>query len=116
MKILAFVFIAFYALNFSPHNKTKITVTGNESIIYTPEDQQILNHIFEQIGTQSDLPVSKIIIKVGTFFLGSPYVDHTLEYEPEQLVVNLREFDCTTFVESCLAIAKTIKSGKLTNL
>ncbi|MFW5822942.1 MAG: N-acetylmuramoyl-L-alanine amidase-like domain-containing protein, partial [Tangfeifania sp.] len=33
------------------------------------------------------------------------------ETEPEQLVVNLREMDCTTFAENCLAIAKTIQSG-----
>ena len=51
------------------------------------------------------------MIKVGSYFLGVPYVAHSLEIEPEQLVINLRELDCTTFAENCLAITKTIKSG-----
>jgi hypothetical protein len=47
---------------------------------------------------------------VGSFFKETPYVAHTLETEPEQLVINLRELDCTTFAENCLAIARTVKS------
>jgi hypothetical protein len=43
------------------------------------------------------------------FFKDCPYVAHTLEKEPEQLVVNLRELDCTTFVETVLALSRTIK-------
>ena len=37
-------------------------------------------------------------------------IGHTLEIEPEQLVINLRELDCTTFAENVLAISRTIKS------
>ncbi|MFN4146273.1 MAG: N-acetylmuramoyl-L-alanine amidase-like domain-containing protein [Runella sp.] len=40
-------------------------------------------------------------------FLGLPYVAHTLEKTPEQLVCNLSEFDCFTFVESVLALTFT---------
>jgi hypothetical protein len=52
------------------------------------------------------------MLMLGGFFAKSPYVEHSLEYEPEALVVNLGEFDCTTFVESCLAISRSIRSGK----
>ena len=39
---------------------------------------------------------------------GIPYVASTLEVaDPEQLVVNLRELDCTTLVETTLALALT---------
>ena len=39
-------------------------------------------------------------------FLNQPYVAHTLEVgDPEQLVVNTRELDCTTLVENVLALA-----------
>ena len=45
-------------------------------------------------------------------FLGTPYVGQTLEVNPqEQLVVNLRQLDCTTFVETALALALTHRQG-----
>lgn len=38
-------------------------------------------------------------------FLGRPYVAHTLEVTPqEQLIVNTRQFDCTTLVETTTAL------------
>ena len=43
-------------------------------------------------------------LAVAKSFVGTPYVAHTLERSPENLVCNLREFDCYTFVESVLAI------------
>ena len=40
----------------------------------------------------------------------SPYAANTLEAnEEEQLVVNLRELDCTTFVENCLVLARAMQ-------
>ena len=44
--------------------------------------------------------------------IGIPYVGHTLEgNEPEQLVINLHQLDCTTLVETVLALAKTRAGG-----
>lgn len=40
-------------------------------------------------------------------FLGTPYVAHTLEGDPEMLTVNVDELDCTTFVETVMALAIT---------
>lgn len=39
--------------------------------------------------------------------LDIPYVGKTLEKDPEGLVVNLSGLDCTTFMENCLAFART---------
>ena len=45
-------------------------------------------------------------------FIGTPYVTQTLEVnQKEQLVVNLRQLDCTTFVETALALALTQEQG-----
>ncbi|MCF0218578.1 MAG: DUF1460 domain-containing protein [Muribaculaceae bacterium] len=42
----------------------------------------------------------------GKKFIGKPYVANTLEGgTSEHLIVNLREMDCTTFVETVLALA-----------
>ena len=63
-----------------------------------------------QLAVQS-LP--EVVVDVARYFLGKPYVPHTLETEgEEQLVVNLREFDCTTFVENVLALSYCLKSGR----
>jgi hypothetical protein len=60
-------------------------------------------------------PLSSIEIKVARCFLDVPYVGGTLEAEgEEQLVVNLRAFDCTTFVENVLVISMCIKNGSTT--
>ncbi|AKD56038.1 N-acetylmuramoyl-L-alanine amidase-like domain-containing protein [Spirosoma radiotolerans] len=44
-------------------------------------------------------------LTIGKQFLGRPYIPNTLDQNAtEQLVVNLREFDCTTYLESVLAL------------
>ncbi|UHG89741.1 N-acetylmuramoyl-L-alanine amidase-like domain-containing protein [Spirosoma oryzicola] len=49
---------------------------------------------------------SETAVTIGKQFLGYPYVSHTLDASPtEQLVVNLREFDCTTYLETVLALS-----------
>jgi hypothetical protein len=76
-------------------------------------DRAILESVFSSMGDYQANSTSELMIRIGDFFKGSPYAEHTLEQEPENLVVNLREFDCTTFAESCLAISRTLQSGKL---
>lgn len=45
-------------------------------------------------------------VLVGRQLLGRPYVPYTLDQNPtEQLVVNLQAFDCTTYLETVLALA-----------
>ncbi|MBF1575642.1 N-acetylmuramoyl-L-alanine amidase-like domain-containing protein [Hoylesella shahii] len=48
-------------------------------------------------------------------FLGIPYVASTLENNTdEQLVINLRHLDCTTFVENVLTLTLCTKNGQTT--
>ncbi|HEX6939188.1 MAG TPA: N-acetylmuramoyl-L-alanine amidase-like domain-containing protein [Longimicrobiales bacterium] len=59
------------------------------------------------------LPIGEIVARLGRTFVGTKYTPHTLEVDgPERLVVNLRELDCVTFVESTLAMARLIHEGK----
>lgn len=55
-------------------------------------------------------PMSELLMVTARFFLETPYVAATLEREPEGLVVNLREMDCTTFVENVLALSRTLQT------
>ncbi len=55
---------------------------------------------------------SNLMLFYGKSLAGTPYVASTLEVNPtEQLVVNLREMDCTTFVENCVALTLTTRQG-----
>jgi len=53
----------------------------------------------------------QLMLEIGRFFLGTPYVASTLETKrAEHLVVNLREHDCVTFVENVVALVWHLKS------
>ncbi|MDR0787573.1 MAG: DUF1460 domain-containing protein [Gemmatimonadota bacterium] len=53
-------------------------------------------------------PLGERIATLGSWFVGSEYIPGTLEVVPEGLVINLRQFDCVTFVESMLAMARVL--------
>lgn len=88
--------------------------TKPASVYYTAGDRAIFEQIVSEIGGKKNLPTAGLLIETGRFFLGTPYVAATLEREPEQLVVNLRELDCTTFVENVLALTLTLQEEKPT--
>lgn len=51
------------------------------------------------------------IVKVGVSFLGTPYVEKTLEIgTTESLVINFKGLDCTTFIENVLAFSATLRT------
>jgi len=86
---------------------------NNADRIFTPEDQRIVQETLHSFSTKSNLPIENLIVEIGLSFLNTPYVAATLENGlDEKLVINLREFDCTTFAENCLALARTVKMGK----
>lgn len=67
-----------------------------------------------QTALEHDLFPGDLVIEIGRFFVGAPYKEATLETSGrEKLVVNLHEFDCMTFVETVLAIARCAAAGKL---
>jgi hypothetical protein len=56
------------------------------------------------------IPVGAAIARLGMSFVGTTYTPGTLEGPgPERLVVNLREFDCVTFVENLLALTLFVR-------
>ena len=55
----------------------------------------------------------QLMLEIGKFFLGKPYVSGTLETKKsEHLIVNLRKFDCVTFVENVIALIQLLKFRK----
>jgi len=85
------------------------------SQICTKEDIKVYNQKIS-FAEQNELckkPINEVVVEIGKTFLGTEYVAHTLETEgEEQLVINLAGLDCTTFLETSLALARSIKKGK----
>lgn len=84
-------------------------------VVYTPRDVEIFEAIMARAAAErlDTLPIGELIISIGRPFVGDPYTPQTLELPgPERVVVNLREFDCVTYVESVLALARTIREGR----
>jgi hypothetical protein len=103
-----FLFISFF-------NFISLASIGATKIIVTDKDKVLLQEKFDKFLKDKDLSTGELVYKIGTDFMGTPYVASTLDKTKEEnLVVNLRELDCTTFVENCIAIARTIKSGEAT--
>jgi hypothetical protein len=53
------------------------------------------------------MPFGEVMAALGSTFVGTAYVPHTLEtVGPESLVINFRGLDCVTFVENVFALAR----------
>ena len=79
---------------------------------YTPTDSLLVMNLLTKAKVQSKT------INMPLFFAqhlkGTPYVGETLEInKKENLVVNLREVDCTTFVEYVLALSLSVREDSV---
>jgi len=88
------------------------SINEQNEVVFQEQDKVILKGIYNKLEKENKKSTAELVALVGKTFLGTPYVAHTLEGEKEQLVINLRELDCTTYAENCLAIARSIKAGK----
>ncbi|MFQ5799386.1 MAG: N-acetylmuramoyl-L-alanine amidase-like domain-containing protein, partial [Bacteroidota bacterium] len=80
------------------------------------EDERICLSTFELAVSRSlqKKPIREIIVEVGKSFLGTPYEARTLEVAvDERLIVNLRAFDCVTYVENVVVSARLIRKMDL---
>ena len=78
-----------------------------QTVVYAAEDSVRVEQLL-----QADCGENDVLFFVRQF-LGTPYVAHTLEVsDPERLVVNLRQLDCTTLVETVNALAITHRKGQ----
>ena len=80
-----------------------------ESEVYSSEEKEVW-----QSAVLQNLFPGDLTVELGQLFLARPYKAGTLEVAGrERLVVNLDEFDCTTFIESMLALVLYARGGDL---
>lgn len=89
----------------------QIAKLSAQTIEFSAADRQIFDRYLQTMKGKEKLEFGTLIIETALFFMETPYVASTLEKEPEHLVINLRELDCTTFVENVLALARTVRTS-----
>lgn len=82
-----------------------------KDVVYDKSDSLLVEYLLEQAAV---MPVStNYNLYFARQLLGVKYVNYILEQtDEEQLIVDLRHLDCTTFVESVVALTVTAKKGK----
>lgn len=106
---LALIILLLLGLNhLNAHSQTKLS-----DCVYKPEDKELAEQKLKFFASKNDVPIQELMVEIGLSFLDTKYVAATLENGlEEKMIINLRELDCTTFVENCLSLARTVKQGK----
>ena len=80
---------------------------------YTRQDSLKAVQLMKNAASQPS--GTNLIIYIAEQLKGIPYVAHTLEpNNNERLIINLRQLDCTTFVEQVAALYLCVKEHKTT--
>ena len=85
--------------------------------VCTPESRARLDSVLVRLSTMdlSNHSINDLTVEIGKLFLHTPYVAKTLELPgKEKLVVNMLELDCTTFVETVVALTRIVMQGVFT--
>ena len=84
-----------------------------QEVEYTQADSSLVVKLLSEAKTKRG--TENRIMYFGKQFLGLPYVAHTLELgDREHLIVNLHGLDCTTFVETVVALSMCDQQNKRT--
>lgn len=106
LKFMNLFFVVFF---FIWSNDAQAFNKEDSPATYLDEDVNIFNRYLRVMAGKQGLPFNELVIETALFFRNVPYVASTLESEKEHLIINLRELDCTTFVENVIALANTVK-------
>ena len=81
---------------------------GLSAQTYTRADSLKVERLLAEAALRGD--VTNWTLYFAEKFIGTPYVASTLEVnDEEELVVNLRQLDCTTLVENVVALTLTVR-------
>jgi Protein of unknown function (DUF1460) len=92
-----------------------VFITASFSLNSKPYQQESDEEIYNRkVQYAKGVALDDFTLNIAKSFLNRPYKAHTLEgNQNEKLVVNLREFDCSTFVESCIAMGLTYRKDEI---
>ncbi|MFT0713850.1 N-acetylmuramoyl-L-alanine amidase-like domain-containing protein [Flagellimonas lutimaris] len=86
-------------------------VANAQKITCSPKDKSLFETKISDLEQAKASNLGDTIALVGQSFLGTPYVEKTLEVgDTETLVVNFGGLDCTTFVENVMAFSMMLQN------
>lgn len=84
--------------------------SASNGVTFTARDSLTVTRLLSE--GKSEPNNANLVLFFARKLMGRPYVSHTLDVNrKERLVVNLRQLDCTTYVETVLALAITVRKG-----
>lgn len=90
-----------------------LPVCAQFPIVVQEADKAAIQRLLSESDSLKNQPLPQRMVAVGKLLLNKPYQAKTLETgKTEQLVVNLRAFDCTTFLETALTLARLLPQEK----
>lgn len=94
-----------------------VSFSLNAQTVCTLESRERLDSVLTELSQRnlSQKSIQELTLEIGQSFIGTPYVEKTLELPGEEnLVINLTGLDCTTYLETVVTLARIAKSGNLT--
>lgn len=86
-----------------------------QGVDYTKPDSLRVVALMKKAKALKDKSMASYMLFFGRELRGVPYVAKTLEKNAqEKLVINLRQLDCTTYVETVLALSRSMAKGPST--
>ena len=107
-RLLYIICVAAAAMSFLHCPAQNNVRFGSESTDTARIDAMLVRALSQSFAT----PEERVAF-FGAEFIGTPYAAGTIEGEPETLTVRLDSLDCTTFVETAMALAFTTGENRL---
>ncbi|RZS97386.1 N-acetylmuramoyl-L-alanine amidase-like domain-containing protein [Cecembia calidifontis] len=93
-----------------------LSFLANSQTVCSLESRARLDQFFSEFS-QKDLSgesLNVLTVEIGKWFLGTPYVEKTLEIPGEEkLVINLQGLDCTTYLETVVTLSRLANRADL---
>ena len=92
------------------------TTISAQNIIYEKEDSIFIEHMIKEHSADRYTDTGERVVALAKEFIGREYVGETLDkHDNEPLFISCSELDCTTFVETVLAITMCGQNGSFTD-
>jgi hypothetical protein len=107
-KALTIIMVLLVACSMPQHSQQEAQAASVQRMrFHCDQDTTRINQLLQE-GIASGIKTpNELVAFYADRLLGTPYVAHTLEGDEELLTINIDELDCTTFVETLYALART---------
>ena len=112
-KALTIIMVLLVACSMPQHSQQEAQAASVQRMrFHCDQDTTRINQLLQE-GIASGIKTpNELVAFYADRLLGTPYVAHTLEGDEELLTINIDELDCTTFVETLYALARTTMNGR----